>query len=392
MDESVQALLRERKQLFADVTRGIKPARVPTLSNVWSWKVFDAGYNLTQALYDYDKMADAVYQFQRKYNFDANFDIGGRNPVQVLNQFEAEIYHLDEAGESISFVDRDMLSGPEDMQRMAERGYFRSAIEDILPAKYNLKDTDDAIDRLVKAAKAYSDFISFLSKVQTNLTERFGVPSLAYARYDLPMELVFSGGLRGIRSFSIDMRRNGAVLEELMERIREETEPSFIQKISTFPADSSRVLYPARVTLLAHTVMNQKQFARFCWPQLKRYADLLEARDLTGVIMTEGKIGHLTEFFQQLSKNRFILLIENDDPAELRRQLPNLTIAGGYPRELLATGTKEACVDKIKELLDTVAYDGRWIYSQNKMVSFRNDVKAENLLAVSEYLQLHGTY
>ena len=97
MDESVQALLRDRKQLFADVTRGIKPARVPTLSNVWSWKVFDAGYNLTQALYDYDKMADAVYQFQRKYNFDANFDIGGRNPVQVLNQFEADMRQTDVA-------------------------------------------------------------------------------------------------------------------------------------------------------------------------------------------------------------------------------------------------------------------------------------------------------
>ena len=391
MDASVEKKLDEKKKLFMDVIRGKKPARVPTLSNVWTWKVFDAGYNLRQALYDYDVMADAVYKFQKKYDFDVCFDIGGRNPVRVLENFNAEIYHLDEAGESISFRDMDMLDGPEAMHKMAQKGYFRSAVEDILPRKYNLTDTEDAVKRLTGAARSYKQFTDFLGGVQKTLTEKYAVPSLCYARYDLPMELVFSGGLRGIRSFSIDMRRNGDALEELMNAMTAETEAAFLKKIAAYP-DGNRVMYPARVTLLAHTVMNSKQFGRFCWPQLKRYADILEKNDMVGIIMTEGSIGHLTDYFQELPKDRFAILIENDDPAELRKKLPNVTIAGGYPRELLATGTKEQCVDKVKELLETVACDGRWIYSQNKMVSFRNDVKAENLLAVNEYLREHGTY
>ncbi len=390
MEQAVAQRLHEKKELFMNVARGIKPARIPTLSNVWTWKVFDAGYNLRQALYDYDIMAQAVYQFQEKYDFDVSFDIGGRNPVRVLEAFDAEIYHLDEAGETLSFKDMDMIDGADGMRSMIDKGYFRAAVEDILPKKYHLLDREDAVNRLVQSAAAFKAFRDFQGEVQNTLTEKYGVPALCHARYDLPMELVFSGGLRGIRSFSIDMRRNGELLIELMNAINEQTEPDFIKKIESYP-DGDRVVYPARVTLLAHTVMSPKQFERFCWPQLKRYADLVASHDMVGVIMTEGSIGHLCEFFQQLPKDRFVLLIENDDAAALRKQLPGITIAGGYPRELLATGTKEQCIDKLKEMLDTVAYDGRWIYSQNKMVSFRNDVRAENLLAVNEYLKLHGT-
>ena len=319
MDQLIESRLKEKKQLFMDVVKGRKPSRVPTLSNVWSWKFFDAGYNLNQALYDYDIIAESVYKFQEKYDFDVSFDIGGRNPIQVLNKFVTDIYHIDEAGETISFTDMDMLDGPEEMRRMCDKGYFRCAVEDILPKKYGLTDREDAVARLSASAKAYYEFAGTLQRIQKTLTEKYAVPTFCHARYDLPMELVFSGGLRGIRSFSIDMRRNGDMLEELMARINEETEPSFISKLESYP-DDDRTLYPARVTLLAHTVMNPRQFARFCWPQLKRYAEIVEQHDMVGLIMTEGKIGHLTEFFQELPKDRFVLLIENDDPAELRKK------------------------------------------------------------------------
>ncbi len=50
-----EALKKERIQLFKTATTGKKkPDRVPIFSNMWSWKIFDAGYQLSEALNDYE--------------------------------------------------------------------------------------------------------------------------------------------------------------------------------------------------------------------------------------------------------------------------------------------------------------------------------------------------
>ena len=47
---------------------------------------------------------------------------------------------------------------------------------------------------------------------------------------------------------------------------------------------------------------------------------------------------------------------------------------------------------KTCQLLDEVAYDGRWAYSEDKLLSYPNDVKPENLKAVTDYIKEHGVY
>lgn len=76
---------------------------------------------------------------------------------------------------------------------------------------------------------------------------------------------------------------------------------------------------------------------------------------------------------------------EKDDVFELRKAFPNVAISGGMPTALLGRGTPEQCVDRVKELADGLG-DG-FMLSQDKMISFRNDCKRENLQAVCDYLQ-----
>ena len=53
---------------------------------------------------------------------------------------------------------------------------------------------------------------------------------------------------------------------------------------------------------------------------------------------------------------------------------------------LLGNGTPQECVDSAKKLIDEIGRDGGFILSQNKMLSYKEDCRRENLKAVSDFV------
>ncbi len=392
MEDKITQSLIEKKSLFVDAVRGIKkPKRVPLFSNVWTWKVFDAGYTLSEYFYNYENIADTMYKFHEKYNYDAYIDIGVRNPIKMLQNFDAEIYTVDDKNGYLNFKDLDCMEAPNGFDDMINKGYIKYIYENVIPKKYNVKDENDAIERIVKAAKETSLFLGAIGGIQKTLIEKYGVPAFCKGRYDVPPEMVFNAGLRGIQSFSTDMRRYPDKMEEMFNAMAPKVTETFFDALDTY-TDDEKMVFPVRLTSLAHTIMNTKQFERFYWPFLKQYGDELEKRDMCAFIFTEGSIEHVYEFFRELPANRIALMIEMDGPKRVKEKLPNVTLVGGFPTNLLATGTKEQCIDKAKQMLDELAYDGRYIYAANKMLSYRNDAKAENMLAINDYIRENGVF
>ena len=68
----------------------------------------------------------------------------------------------------------------------------------------------------------------------------------------------------------------------------------------------------------------------------------------------------------------------------MRKRLPNIAICGGMPSAMLGNGTKEECVEYGKKLIDGLAGEGGFLMSQDKMMSYRNDAKPENIMAIQE--------
>ena len=58
---------KERVQLFRDAANFKKTDRIPHFANVVTWKVFDAGYNLDQAMTNFDVLEETVVKFLEKY-------------------------------------------------------------------------------------------------------------------------------------------------------------------------------------------------------------------------------------------------------------------------------------------------------------------------------------
>ena len=54
---------------------------------------------------------------------------------------------------------------------------------------------------------------------------------------------------------------------------------------------------------------------------------------------------------------------------------------------MLSTASPDECVDYAKRLCDELGKDGGFIISENKMLSYKNDAKAENLAAVTKFVR-----
>ena len=139
--------------------------------------------------------------------------------------------------------------------------------------------------------------------------------------------------------------------------------------------------------MLAQNIMNTKQFERFYWPSLKKLLDAYAEKGMNVRIFCEGSMARVLDYFKDYPKGVLTFHLEQDDPFEVREKLPNVCIMGGMTTEMLSNATAEECVAHTKRLCDELGAEGGFIYSENKMLSYRNDAKAENMAAVSEFLK-----
>ena len=56
-------LKQERVRLFRDAANFRKTERIPHFANVVTWKVFDAGYTLDQAMTNFEVLEESVVKF-----------------------------------------------------------------------------------------------------------------------------------------------------------------------------------------------------------------------------------------------------------------------------------------------------------------------------------------
>lgn len=392
MEKDYKTKLQETKKLILDATRGKNKGRIPLISNDRTWKVFHAGYNLREGLYDYEKMEEAVYKFHEDFQYDAYVDLGNRNKLPIMDCFGSSGYQLDEAGELLNFLPLPMTDPPAKiLKELAEKGTKRYAFENLIPTYYGIQTKEELAPVMKKAAAEFLNYSQKKGRIVTTMREKYGVPTMNRGGTFYPIELLLNSGVLGMREMGIAMRRNADALADCLEALSETWKKECIAYLDRYvETEDDHAIFPYAIGNLTHTIMSPKQFARFVHPYQMWLANELKKRGLTAYLNIEGSMAHLTEFYQELPDGVFCTLIEQDDPVQFRKWCPNLTLMGGYPTSYLSNKTPEQCVDKAKELMDALAGDGRWIYSEDKLLSYRKDVRAENLRAVTTYIREHG--
>lgn len=389
----MSTLRQERIQLFKDaIQQKKKPERVPYFGNLFSWKIQDAGYKLSEALYDYDIMQKVLDHTFETYPIDCCYETGWRNPIQVTESLGNDEYVIDNDTNSISLHDQCFMSTDEYDELILNPKKF--LWEKVLPRKYKLLQSENNSNAFKNTLGKYAEFGRFMGSSSERMREIYGLPSFfdpnsAFDAFGNGYEFLFNF-LRGIKGLSTDIRRDPSRVMAAVEAINETFAIPRIQRAANqLKGTNTDFCVDMNPVLLGHSILSPKQFEKFYWPHLKRIADYAVENDKLVYYFVESECERFWDFFQDLPKGHFAIHVELDDIFALKKKLPNICVAGGMKTDLLASGTPEQCVGYAKKLLDELGSDGGFIFSENKMISFKRDCKAENLKAVSEFVRAY---
>ena len=364
-----------------------KPDRVPHVSFFVTWKILDSGYKLSEAMNNYDIMGKVVREHQEKYGFDAIFEYGGRNAIRIPAALGGTSYVINDEAGTVNYLDK-ALCEREDLDALIEnpnKYFWEKGMAKKYPCWANGTVTVEDIQR---AIDEQMDFIHYHTNIVKVMQEEYGIP-----RFTAPNGFTYCGldflfnTIRGIRGLSLDMRKDPAKVEAAIEALNELYFYPGLEALKKSAGPNPDYCFDYDITMLCHTILNPKQFERFLWPNLKAVLDVLAEKKLTVRLFFEGSSKRFWEYLKDYPKGIITMHPEQDDVFELRKELPNCAILGGMPVSLLGNGTAKECVDHAKRLCDELGKDGGFILCQDKMVSFRNDAKSENVKAVCDFIR-----
>lgn len=379
-------LMAERVKLFRDAENFRKTDRIPHFANVVTWKVFDAGHTLDEAMTHFDVMEECVLHFLDNYPVDAILDVGIRNQFNITEAFgEGSYYYYDR--EVVGVRDHAHCT-VETLQEYMDDP-VKYAWEKILPEKYG--DSWAQKDKAVwkKTFKEYMRYIMFILHM-SGVMKKYSLPGLSpnnpMKGSVVPAVEILMSDLLGIQQLSVAMRRSPEQLDAFIERWEKERMEPIYEKIRASEGPDYKYCFDSSILLLAHNVMNTKQFERFYYPYLKTLLDTYAEKGMNIRLFTEGSILRFADYFKDYPKGLLTFHLEQDDPFEFREALPNVAIMGGMTTDLLSNGTPDECVAYARRLCDELGREGGFIFSENKMLSYRNDAKPENMKAVCDFV------
>ena len=221
-----------RVQLFRDAANFRRTGRIPHFANVVTWKVFDAGYTLDQAMTNFDVLEESVVKFLDRYPVDGLMDVGIRNQFTVTEAFgEGGYYYYDE---NVVGVHDHAHCTVDTLQQYLDDP-VRYAWEVILPKKYGAGWDEKGLDVWKKTFAEYMRYTKYILHMSGITGKKYGLPSLSpnnpmSGAIVLGIEELFSN-LLGIQQLSVAMRRSPDAIEAFINRWDAERITPAIEKI-----------------------------------------------------------------------------------------------------------------------------------------------------------------
>ncbi|MEG0377287.1 MAG: uroporphyrinogen decarboxylase, partial [Eubacterium sp.] len=150
----------------------------------------------------------------------------------------------------------------------------------------------------------------------------------------------------------------------------------------------SRCRFPLHMA----TFMRETDFKKVWWPTFLQITHTLASKGVQISCIVEDDWMRYLDYLEELPANSQ-LTFEYGDPKKIKEKLGKRHIISGlYPVTLPKTGSKQQCIDKAKELVDSLAPGGKYIFDFDKNIISSNSFKMENLAAVTEFVRTYAVY
>ncbi|MCL1915038.1 MAG: hypothetical protein FWG10_14515 [Eubacteriaceae bacterium] len=387
MNDSVKAIYEQRMANYKSATDLEKPSKIPISFEVSYWPIEYAGTKTYDILGDKEKMRDAYSKIFDDIYCDG---IQGTTIAVALKAVEAlggKTYIMSSDGITIQHVSKCWMEADEYDEAIEDPQSF--GINVVGRRKYEkLNGTrEDVYAALKEAVIELKKHREGTALINSYLTEEKGILITQKAGLSLPPICLVFDYYRSIKDTLLDMRRNNGKLHALCDALMPST-------ISPLLEEASKS-YPPYLSTAIHSpaFYGPKQFKEFYLPQYKKQIDVVAANKGKVKIRGEGYFAYGMEILADEFPGMFTFMFDQDDPYEHYKSLKGrATIQAGIKNNQLKYLSKDECIELTKKALDTFGPNGGFIFSTDKSILCGNEVKAENLIAVFDYVHKNGVY
>jgi len=410
-----QRLYNERGKRFHDAVNLKVPDRVPIAPAAEFYLTRSQGLSNAEAMYDYEKTAEAWKRALNRYNWDMSplhwsLRSGPIMEMLGLKTFKWPGYNLD-SNSLYQFVEKEymladeydeLLKDPtgytickllprmagifEPFEHMPDPKFLGSGytITEVIPMLASLGPFVEMMERLKETGQEAAKLFGIRTRLNDEL-KGMGYPILAEAVGLCAFDWI-SDNLRGLRGTMLDMYRQPDKLKAaiaLFEPICAE-----IILLTASGADRKRVYLPLHRG--ADGFMSDKQFAEFYWPQLKRLLLTLVDAGLVPMPFFEGDYTPRLKYLAELPPGKILGHFDKVDRKLCKEMLgETMCFWGNVPSTLLCTGTPDQVRDDVKNLIDTFAENGGLIIDASTPGP-PAESKLENVDAMTETVFEYG--
>ncbi len=348
---------------------------IPLLSMAQTWAIAYYGTTAEDAL----SSAEREYEVYAKHLLDMPFDgtlfFGMNRPLKIYDSLGFSSCCISSDGVTLQAKDVSLI-GDDDLDDYIEDP--AKALLGMLYRRYPAfhGSIEDAVAALLQSVQAFSQFGAKSAGVNEYLRKNVGVPfciaggiNLAYEKYAFT---------RGFGTALTDLRRRP---EKTLDAI--EATYKLVAPVPGAPETYPWLMNPVTTP----TYLNRKSFEKFFWPTAKRAYDILFANGQRSCLFMEGKWAHVYDHLLDYPKGSFVTFVESDDFIQAKKDLGDkFVLIGGMSQPLMREGSVEDNIVHVRNIMEQCGPSGYMFAPTHGLLS-ANDVKAENMKAICEFVQ-----
>jgi len=414
-EPSPEYLAREKR--FNDALGLQKPDRVPVVSLAGFFMARYAGLTHAEAMYDYERLAEAWKQSTQKLNWDMAPPPFTMFPGPVmellgLKTFKWPGQHLGDMLPYQFVEDEYMLPGEYDeflkdptdfvirkmMPRMAgsleplgmlppihwmSSGYTMIMLFSTMAG---LPPVMDMLKQIIKVGEEMNKYNAVQAKLAQDLAG-MGYPMITASFTEAPFDWM-SDMFRGLRGIMLDMYRQPDKLKAAIDLLT----PFMIDCALGLARQTgnTRIFIPLHRG--AGGFMSNEQFEEFYWPSLKKVMLAFIDAGMTPMPFLEGDYTPRLEYLAELPKGKVLGHFDVVDKKKAKAIVGDtMCFWGNVPAELLVTGTPQQVKDYVKELIDIFGDNGG-LMVDGAVDGVPPESKPENVEAMTEAVFEYGVY